>query len=119
MALPRIGSTVYILTFVGGKPRGVTKDTVYMKNDKSFIVEDALSTTVIDEYRVEYSEDQDIGYCSSWHKSLKEVKIALNEYEKNVGKYGNHVHCKLEKQSEDSWHVEIENVVGDFTNHYD
>ena len=110
MALPKLGSTVYILTFVEDKPHCVTKDTVYMKNNKSFIVENALSNTIIDEYRTEYSDEQDIGYCSSWHKSLKEVKIALNEYEKNVGKYGDHVHCKLEKQSEDSWHVEIEKV---------
>ncbi len=103
--LPRLNSWVYIVTYVDGIPYCVTRDIVFMRNKDSFIVEDALSNSVIDEYRTYHTLD---GYGESWVKTFKEVKEVLAKSAKEESKYRDDhiVKYVARKSCENSWNVE-------------
>lgn len=95
--LPKLNSSVYIITYVDSEPYCITKDVVYMKSANEFITEDMLSDFVIDEYRRPCA-GEDYGY--TWVKTLKEAKEVVRKYCED-----NNIDFTIEKTKDDSWNV--------------
>lgn len=103
---PRIGSYVYVISYVNGEPYCITKDKVYMKNLFSFITEDMLNDAVIDEYKKPLSfEDVD----GDWAKTLKEAKEIVKKAVENDNEYRETKYKPIfNKDDNYNWKVEFE-----------
>lgn len=84
MKLPRLSSYVYVITYVNDEPFCVTRDKVFMKNKDSFITEDMLVESVIQEYKSPLSLED---YGDRWVKKFSEIKDVLAKCEENWNKY--------------------------------
>ena len=89
---PKLNSYVYVLTFVDGLPYCITRDKVYMKNNKAFIVEGIFDDSVIEEFRVEqYFKN----YNKTWFTSLESTKKYLGD------------NFRIVKAHVDAWNVDV------------
>ena len=105
---PRLGSYVYVITYVDSEPYCITKSKVYMKNNEAFITEDMLSDFVIEEYRRELLFEGDE---SSWAKTLKEAKEIVKKHIEYWNDYRGTKYKPVFKKVDDSaWNVELEEV---------
>lgn len=98
--LPRLYSYVYVITYVDvWQPYCITRDMVYMKNDKEFITEDMMSNDVISEYRKPLDTSE---YGDRWTHTLKEAKDIVEKWAKEEG-----YDVDIEKTCDNSWCVVI------------
>lgn len=101
--LPRLNSYVYIITYVDSEPYCITKDMVYMKNDKEFITEDMISPSVIEEYRYPLDVSD---YGDRWTHTLKEAKDVVKKWAEDYG-----YNIDIEKNYNDSWHIDVTRIM--------
>lgn len=84
MKLPRLNSYVYVITYVNDEPYCVTRDKVFMKNKDSFITDDMLEESVIQEYKSPLSLED---YGDRWVKNFSEIKEVLAKCEEHWNTY--------------------------------
>lgn len=101
--LPRLYSYIYVITYVDSEPYCITKDMVYMKNDKEFITEDMMSHSVIEEYRKPLDTSE---YGDRWTRTLKEAKEVVKKWAEECG-----YNIDIEKNYNDSWHIDVTRIM--------
>ena len=97
--LPRLNSYVYVITYVDSQPYCISRDKVYMKNDKEFITEDMMMGDVIEEYRCPLDASD---YGDRWTYTLKEAKDVVRQW----AEYWDY-DFDIKKNYENSWCVDI------------
>lgn len=101
--LPRLYSYVYVITYVDFQPYCISKDMVFMKNNKEFITEDMLSRGVINEYRHSLDTSE---YGNRWTHTLKEAKDAVIKWAKE------HVYdVDIKKTCDNSWNIDMTRIM--------